>query len=109
MIGPNDDQSTAYRVWIAAYRDWTPRSYGDVPPRATALEPAEQGTMSTRQAARYVEAFNRAALASGRPIWAVAVPVTIRWDGEPRPGQSLGQPKEARHRSTPSRGGRDRR
>jgi len=45
--------------------------------------------MSASQAARYVEAFNRAAAARRRKVWAVAVPVTVRYEGDPRPGQRL--------------------
>lgn len=85
----HNDRPKRYRVWIVAYRDWMPESYRDVPPEAVAIEPAERGNMSARQAARYVEAFNRAALALRRRIWAVAILVSLRYDGEPRPGQSL--------------------
>ena len=48
-----------YRVWIAAVSDWQPQYCTDVPPTAVAIEPAEEGTMSARQAAGYIEAFNR--------------------------------------------------
>jgi hypothetical protein len=78
-----------YRVWLAASQDFAPQSSSDVPPDAVALRPAEPGTMSARQAARYVGAFNRAARARGTKIRAVALPVAVRYDGEPRPGQSL--------------------
>jgi len=87
----HNDRLGRYRVWIVAYRDWMPESYCDVPPDAVAIEPAERGTMSARQAARYVEAFNRAALALDGRIWAVAILISIRYDGEPRPGQSLAE------------------
>jgi hypothetical protein len=81
-----------YRVWIVAYRHWHPQSCSDVPPDAVALEPAEEGIMSGRQAARYVEAFNRAVLGGRGGIWAVAIPVRVRYEGEPRPGQPLPDP-----------------
>ncbi|MFH1924710.1 MAG: hypothetical protein ABIP48_33075 [Planctomycetota bacterium] len=84
-----NDPSGRHRVWIAGYRDWKPGGYSEVPPDAVALEPAENGDLSAREAARYVEAFNRAALAGRRKIWAVAVPVAVRYDGEPCPGQPL--------------------
>ena len=87
----HNDRLGRYRVWIAAYRGWRPKSYCDVPPDAVAIEPAERGTMSARQAARYVEAFNRAALARDGRIWAVAILISVRYDGEPRPGQSLAE------------------
>jgi hypothetical protein len=78
-----------YRVWLAASGDPAPQGCSNVAPDAVALQPAEPGTMSARQAARYVGAFNRAARARGIKIRAVALPVVVRYDGEPRPGQSL--------------------
>jgi len=76
-------------VWIAAYQDWQPAGCQDMPPQAVALEPAEEGTMSARQARRYVLAFNRVALSQGRGLWAVALPVALRYEGDPQPGQVL--------------------
>ena len=106
------DQDTAgpgrYRVWIARYQNGRPRSCHDVPPDAVALQPAETETMSARQAAKYVEAFNRAALRRRRKIWAVAIPVAVRYGGEPRPGRSLGEtgidarPRPARKARAPT-------
>ncbi len=80
-------EAAQYRVWIAGYdaRQGTGRTNGP----AVALEPAEEGTMSTEQAAVYVEAFNRSVSAGRREIWAVAVPVTVEYRGEPCPGQIL--------------------
>ncbi len=97
-----------YRVWLVSYRDWQPGSYVDVPPEAVALEPAEEATMSARRAARYVEAFNRAASERGRGVWAVAIPVGSRYEGEPRPGQPVPLQKRgsrdgpAGHSATPT-------
>ena len=76
-----------YRVWIATISDWRPRVCTDVPLAAVALEPAEEGTMSARKAARYVQAFNRAVLGGTPKVWAIALPVVIRYDGDPVPGQ----------------------
>ncbi|HLA85340.1 MAG TPA: hypothetical protein VJL29_11145 [Thermoguttaceae bacterium] len=79
-----------YRVWIARCEAWEPSHHQDVPPRAVAIRPAESRTYSRRAAARYVEAFNRAALVRSRGrIWAVAIPVTIIYQGDPRPGDAL--------------------
>ena len=78
-----------YRVWIARVADWQPRSCADVPPTAAAVEPAETGTLSARQAARYVRAFNRVVLRGHVKVWAVAVPVAVRYDGDPVPGQPI--------------------
>lgn len=79
-----------YRVWIARCESWQPAHNQDIPPRAVAIRPAEPGTYSRRAAARYVEAFNRAALNRGHArVWAVAVPVTIVYQGDPRPGELI--------------------
>ena len=78
-----------FRVWITVYRDWQPGHDGDIPPQATALEPAERRPMTARQARRYVGAFNRAALAGGKKIWAVALPVTVSYGGDTQPGAPL--------------------
>ena len=68
---------------------WCGGTFGQTPPAAVAMEPAEEGTMSQSQAAVYVEAFNRAALGRRRKIWAIALPVTLRYEGDPRPGQRI--------------------
>ena len=65
------------------------QGWHDVPPGAVAIEPAEGQDMTVRQARRYVEAFNRAALGGARKVWAVALPVRIRYEGDPRPGEPL--------------------
>jgi len=78
-----------FRVWIAGYDRWQPAGFAEVPPGAVALEPAEEGTMSAAQATAYVEAFNRAALARQRKIWAVALPVVVRYEGDLRPGEKI--------------------
>ncbi len=80
---------TRYRVWIVRYEGWRPDAWCDVPAGATAVEPAEGGTMTVRQARRYVEAFNRAVQSSPQKIWAVALPVAIRYVGDVEPGQTL--------------------
>ncbi len=90
-----------FRVWIARYRRWQPTDCRQMPPEAVAVEPAEEGTMSREEAATYVEAFNGAALAQAGNLWAVALPVTVRYDGEPRPGQTIDL---RRRRSSDKRG-----
>lgn len=87
--GSDGCAATQYRVWIARYEHWTPRNCRQVPPKAIAREPAEREAMSACQAARYAAAFNRAALARHRRLWAVALPVAVRFEGEPRPGEVL--------------------
>ena len=90
-------RSAAYRVWITTYDDWTPPDCRAVPPEATAVEPAEEGTLTAAQSARYVESFNRAALSAGRKTWAVALPVTLRYHGEPQPGAHLLRGRASSH------------
>jgi hypothetical protein len=110
-----------YRVWIVGYRGRPPRGLAEIPPRCWALEPAEDQAMSAREAADYTAAFNGAILAQRgrsrqgatqnvppkhrrkawprstapgprrRRLWAVAVPVTLRYDGDLQPGQGLTQ------------------
>ena len=80
---------TRCRVWIAMYEGPGPADWNGIPERAIALEPAESRTMTFRRARRYVEAFNRAAAEGRRKVWAIAVPVAVHYEGEPRPGDVL--------------------
>jgi len=90
-----------FRVWIARYEHWQPGSCTDVPPAVVAIEPAERDTMSADEAATYVEAFNRAALGRSGSLWAVALPVTVRYEGEPRPGEMI-EVHDGRYRARPA-------
>jgi hypothetical protein len=89
MKGTTHSAGDRFRVWIARCEHCQPGGDGQVPPAAVAVEPAEQGTMSADEAATYVEAFNRAALGRSGRLWAVALPVTVRYEGEPRPGEVI--------------------
>jgi hypothetical protein len=60
-----------------------------MPADAIAVEPAERRSMTARRAQCYVEAFNRAARTGSQKIWAVAVPVALRYVGDPQPGETL--------------------
>ena len=84
-----DSRGNRFRVWIARYEQGRPGDCGGVPPGAVAVEPAEEGTMSGEEAAVYVEAFNRAAYGRSGKLRAVALPVVVRYHGEPRPGQVI--------------------
>jgi hypothetical protein len=77
------------RVWIVRYDGTPPAASLDVPAGAVAVEPAEGLPMTVGRARRYVEAFNRAALRGRQKVWAVLVPVTIRYEGDVRPGERL--------------------
>ena len=89
MIDRTDAVENRCRVWIVQYGEFVPCGWHDVPPGAIAIEPAEGHAMTPVQAWRYVEAFNRAALGGPRKVWAVALPVTIRYEGDARPGEPL--------------------
>lgn len=78
-----------YRVWVLKYNDWQPMSWSEVPPRGVVLEPAEPGCLSENEAAVFVETFNQSMLHQRRKLWAVSVPVAIRYLGDLRPGQVL--------------------
>jgi hypothetical protein len=88
-----DDKASAAenrcRVWIVRYGEAAPAGWHDVPSGAVAIEPAEKQTMTAHQAKRYVEAFNRAAISGDRKVWAVALPVRVRYEGDLRPGEPL--------------------
>jgi hypothetical protein len=71
-----------FRVWIARYEKWRPVSWDELPPRATAVEPADTAAMSAREAIRFLEGFNRTMIARLLPVWAIAVPVTIQFEGD---------------------------
>ncbi|HTU24138.1 MAG TPA: hypothetical protein VMF30_01995 [Pirellulales bacterium] len=83
-----------YRIWIASYDDWHPADWHDVPPRAIALEPADLVALSAHQARSFLEGFNREMLQRQRRrqqqrLWAVAVPVIVRFEGDPQPGEAV--------------------
>jgi hypothetical protein len=78
-----------YRLWITTYADWRPAQWSDAPPTATALEAVENGLYSADEAALFLEGFNSAVLQNNDPIWAVAVPVTIRYEGDAQPGMPI--------------------
>jgi hypothetical protein len=76
-----------YRIWISRYQDWQPGDWHEVPPRAIAIEPAEAGPLTTEQARAFLEGFNRAMLRARGHLWAVAVPVAVRYEGDAQSDQ----------------------
>ena len=86
---PRHKPPTQYRVWLAACGASQPRHVRDWPAEAVALEPAEEGPFSLAQAVRYVEVFNRIAMARHLGVWAIALPVAVRYEGDLRVGQRL--------------------
>jgi len=77
------------RIWITKYVNWRPESWSDVPPQARALMPIEGPCLTIERAATFVEGFNREMLEGGNAIWAVAVPVIPRYDGDLATGESI--------------------
>lgn len=89
-----------FRLWITRVENWRPAAWTQIPPRAVAMTPAEEGAFSAEEATAYMQGFNSAILDAPQGVWAVAVPVVIRYDGDLRPGQvvaarMLHQPEEA--------------
>jgi hypothetical protein len=71
-----------FRLWIASYSDWQPAAWNQVPPRATAVEPVDQALCTAEEAALFLQGFNSSMLAHHEPIWAVAVPITLCYEGD---------------------------
>ena len=61
----------------------------DVPPRAIALEIVEDVLYSANEAAIFLHGFNGCMLTDDQSIWAVAVPVVVRYDGDATPGMPV--------------------
>lgn len=78
-----------FRLWVAGYRDWHPMSWSDRPPLATAIEPLSEATYNAESAQLFLQGFNSQMLLSERGLWAVAVPVTLRFEGDLRPGDEI--------------------
>ena len=78
-----------FEVWIVRCDQWQPRNWSDVPPTSVAIEPAEADRFSLEHAACYVKTFNEVKLARPDRLWAVAIPIRIRYEGSPTPQQSV--------------------
>lgn len=100
-LGPNRANHRRFRLWLVLCDiHWNPARWDEVPRHALALEPVVDaapsplgdGCVSADQAAAYLEAFNRAMIADHQRRWAVALPVEIRYDGEPTRGDDLAWP-----------------
>jgi len=91
MAGEKQVEKVRYRVWIVRYKGQPPARLHVRPARSIALRPAEAGTMSRREAWSYVAAFNRAARSGPGRVWAVALPVTVRYAGDPQPDRPLAE------------------
>jgi hypothetical protein len=78
-----------YRVWLVRSQRGSLGPLGAAPRQLVAVEPAEETLMTASQAGEYVAAYNAAALVGESGLWAIAVPVTILYEGDLRPGRPL--------------------
>ena len=74
------DGQRLVRVWIAECYDWNPTDWSDVPRKAMAVQPASDSCVSVPDAAMFVEGFNREMLRRRTLLWAIAVPITVRFE-----------------------------
>jgi hypothetical protein len=91
-----------YRLWITAYTDWHPVHWSDSPPLATALEAVDESLYTADEASLFVQGFNLAMLEKNDPIWAVAVAVTVRYEGDAQEGMPVRGHAFGPDRSTPA-------
>lgn len=78
-----------FRLWIATYADWHPGCWNDAPPQATAVELVADATYSAAEARLFLEGFNSQIVSTSKPLWVVAVPVTLRYEGDASPGDRV--------------------
>jgi len=78
-----------YRVWLIGFQDWQPERWSDTPLESVALEPAEDAWFTVEEAAVFVRSFNEAMLTHPKQIWAIPVPVAVRYDGDLAAGQAI--------------------
>jgi len=78
-----------FRIWVVRYGRWRPGVWSDLPPLSLAVAPAESSPLSAEEAMPFLEGFNRAMLTRRNRLWAVAVPVTILYQGDLRVGQRV--------------------
>lgn len=82
-------QQQKYRVWLVGFGDWQPERWSDVPPESVALEAAEESWLSIEEAAVFVRSFNSAMLTHPKRVWAIPVPVVVRYEGDLTAGQTV--------------------
>ena len=78
-----------FRIWVVRYGRWRPGVWSDLPPRSLAVAPAESSPLPVEEALPFLEGFNRTMLTRRDRLWAVAVPVTILYQGDLRVGQRV--------------------
>lgn len=89
MQNSQTERKQLVRIWVTKYENWHPENWSDVPPRASALMPIEGPCLTVEHAAMFVEGFNHEMLRGGNAMWAVAVPVVPRYEGDLATGESI--------------------
>ena len=85
-------EHSLYRVWIADVGSWRATHWSDVPPAATAIEPAKESFAGESEVQPFLEGFNSVMIRSGARLWAVVVQVTLRFEGDLVPGGPFAAP-----------------
>lgn len=90
IAGRGDHSHAAKAAWWSDdFADWRPVQWNQLPPQATALELIDEALYSAEEAAMFLQGFNTLMLDHDRPIWAVAVRVTLRYEGDAQCGMSV--------------------
>jgi hypothetical protein len=94
MIGltqPIDSATSAdrYRVWIVRFENWQPGDWCELPPHGQVVELAEADCLTSAQADSFRQGFNRAMLGQSAGLWAIAVPVVVRYEGDLQLGMEI--------------------
>ena len=84
-----DASAQRYRIWIVKTQDWQASNWQDVPPLAIAISPADDAVFSAAEAEAFLDGFNSRMFELRRRLWAVAVPVEVRFEGDARAGQAI--------------------
>jgi hypothetical protein len=95
MIDRHDSGVELFRLWIVRCSNWQPTHWNQQPPRATVERLVDEAVYSAQEAALVLEGFNGWILqeldtARGACLWAVAVPVRIRYEGDLEAGTEMG-------------------
>jgi len=88
MVAAGSEQQR-FRVWLVGFGDWQPERWSDVPPESVALEAAEDSWLSLDEATVFVRSFNSAMLTHPKRVWAIPVPVVVRYEGDLTAGQTI--------------------
>jgi len=90
--------SNRFHLWLVLYDGpWHPDHLRALPPCARFVGPIVHdddaargdGCVSAEEAGAYCDAFNEAMLRDDQHRWALALPVTVRYEGEPQPGDAV--------------------